>query len=69
MFILPRDETLRHEMDKKNANLSPIKYTCVCEKDFTVEEGIIFHVIRDKQMSTVVLRPQLREFTRRYLTV
>ena len=49
MFYFPRDETLRQEWIRQisNANLSPspTKYTCACEEHFTVEEGIIFHVI------------------------
>ena len=34
-------------------NLSPTKYHGVCEKHFTVEKGSRFHVIGDKQLSTV----------------
>ena len=37
-----------------NANLTPTKYMCVCEKHFTVEEISIFHMIGDTQVSTVI---------------
>ena len=56
MFTFPRDETLRQEWIRKNqnANVSPTKYTCVCEKHFTVEENSKLLVIGDnKQVSTV----------------
>ena len=55
VFTFPRDETLRQEWIRiiLNTNLSPTKYTCVCEKHFTVEEVSRFHVIGDKQVSTV----------------
>ena len=70
VFTFLRDETLRQEWIRKipNANGSPTKYMCACEKHFTFEEGSRFHVIGDKQVSTV-LRPKLRKFTRRYLIV
>ena len=50
VFIFPRDETLRREWIRKipNANFNPTKYTCVCEKHFTVEEVSRLHVIGDK---------------------
>ena len=56
VFSFPRDETLRREWIRKipNANFNPTKYTCVCEKHFTVEEVNRFHVIGDKQVSTVL---------------
>ena len=43
-FPLPRDETLRQEWIRKvrNAHLSPIKYTCVCEKHFTLKKAAYF---------------------------
>ena len=56
VFTFPRDETLRREWIRKisNANFNPTKYTCVREKHFTVEEVSRFHVIGDKQVSTVL---------------
>ena len=56
VFSFHRDETLRLEWIRKilNANFIPTKYTCVCEKHFTVEEVSRFHVIGDKQVSTVL---------------
>ena len=55
-LLFPRDKTLRREWIRQipNANFNPTKYTCVCEKHFTVEEVSRFHVIGDKQVSTVV---------------
>ena len=55
VFTFPRDETLRQEWIRKipNANLTPTKYTCICEKHFTVEEVNRFPLIEDKQVSTV----------------
>ena len=56
VFSFPRDETLRREWIRKipNANFNPTKYTCVCEKHLTVGEVNRFHVIGDKQVSTVL---------------
>ena len=51
-FTLAREEKLRQECVRKllNANLSPTKYNCVCEKHFTVEEGSRYHVIGNKHL-------------------
>ena len=53
VFTLPSDETQEWIINIPNANLSPTKYTCVCENHFTIEEDSRFHVIGDKQVSTV----------------
>ena len=56
VFSFPRDETWRWEWIRKipNANFNPTKYTCVCKIHFTVEEVSRFHVIGDKQVSTIL---------------
>ena len=55
VFCFSCDKTLRREWIRKipNANFNPRKYTCVCEKHFTVEDVSRFHVIGDK-VSTVI---------------
>ena len=49
MFTFPSDETIRQEWIGKvlNANLTPTKYTSVCEIHFTVKEVCRFQVIGD----------------------
>ena len=37
-----------------NANSNAAKYTCVCEKHFTVEEVCRFHVIGDKRVQLYI---------------
>ena len=55
VFSFPKDEILKLQWIRKipNQNLNVTKYSFICEKHFTQNEISRYHIIGDKQVSTI----------------
>ena len=55
VFSFPKDEILKLQWIRKipNQNLNVTKYSFICETHFTQNEISRYHIIGDKQVSTI----------------